>query len=137
MRSGARRCWLGVVAWLLGLGVTACARKAPAVVCTCSYGGAEQHLVFPATRDPYAVKPVDVAGRFRFKAIYLREPWRAASVNVYAYHQAEGGDVLLQEGKYLPPFAAGAGGGRYGFTGRQLVYSPAARELEYWCELSP
>jgi hypothetical protein len=126
-----------VGAWLGCLGVTGCARKAPAVLCTCSYGGVEQRLTFPATRDPYGVKAVDVAGRFRFKAIYLREPWRAASVNVYAYHQAEERDVLLQEGKYLPPFAAAASGGRYGFTGRQLVYSPTERELEYWCELSP
>jgi hypothetical protein len=107
------------------------------VVCTCTYGGSEQRLVFPATRDPYAVRAADVAGRFRFKAIYLREPWRAASINVYAYHQAEGRDVLLQEGKYLPPFATVTAGARYGFTGRQLVYSPTERELEYWCELSP
>ncbi len=105
-------------------------------MCTCSYGGVEQRLVFAATREPYRVQPVDVAGRFRFKAVYVREPWRAASVNVYAYHQAEGADVLLQEAKYLPPYTAVAAGGRYGFTGRQLVYSPAQRELEYWCELS-
>ncbi len=102
-------------------------------MCTCSYGGGERRVAFAATREPYRVQPVDVAGRFRFKAVYVRDPWRAASVNVYAYHQTDGADVLLQEGKYLPPFT----GGRHGFTGRQLVYSPTQRELEYWCELSP
>jgi hypothetical protein len=107
------------------------------VLCTCVYGGTEQHLVFPETRDPYSVKGVDVSGRFRFKAIYLRGPEHQASVNVYAYHQAENRDVLLQEGKYGPPFASRTSNGRYGFTGRQLVYSPTERELEYWCELSP
>ena len=119
------------------LGTLACARRGPAVLCSCSYGGAEQRLVFPATRDPYRVKAVDIAGRFRFKVVYVREPWRAATVNVYAYHQADDRDVLLQEAKYSPPFAAAAGDGRYGFTGRQLVYSPTERELAYWCELSP
>jgi len=114
-----------------------CARKAPAVACTCSYGGVEQRLVFPATQSPYAVKAVDVAGRFRFKAIYLREPWRARGISLYAYHQADGGDVLLQESKYVPPLPTVTAGARYGFTGRQLVYSPTGRELEYWCELSP
>ena len=124
-------------ALLACLAVTACARKPSAVVCTCSYGGVERRSVFAATREPYRAQPVDIAGRFRFKAVYVREPWRAASVNVYVYNQTEGADVLLQEGKYLPPFTAIAAGGRYGFTGRQLVYSPTDREFEYWCELAP
>ncbi len=122
-------------ALLICVSMTACSRKPSAVRCTCSYGGVEQALVFPATREPYRVQPVDIGGRFRFKAVYVREPWRAASVNVYAYSQADGADVLLAEGKYLPPFTAIAAGGRDGFTGRQLVYSPSQRELQYWCEL--
>lgn len=117
--------------------VSGCARRPHAVACTCSYGGEERRLSFPATRDPYATLPLDIADRFRFKAVYLREPWRAASVNVYVYAPSGGGDRLLQQGKYLPPFSASASGGRFGFTGRQLVYSPEQRELEYWCELSP
>lgn len=92
-------------------------------------------MEFPATTNPYAVKAVDVAGRFRFKAIYIREPWRAAAINVYVYSQAGAGEALLQEGKYGPPYSLGTGA-RYGFTGRQLVYSAEQRELEYWCELS-
>lgn len=127
--------YLGALLTLAAL--TACARRPSAVVCTCSYGGVEQHNRFTATREPYGVRPIDIGGRFRFKAVYVREPWAAASVNVYAYHQTDGADVLLQEAKYLPPFTAVAAGGRYGFTGRQLVYSPTQRELEYWCELSP
>src|SRR3954469_1615167 len=106
MRGRLGVTWFCVCAWLGGLSLAGCARKEPAVLCTCVYGGVEQRLTFPATREPYEVKAVDVAGRFRFKAIYLREPRRAASVNVYAYHQAEDRDVLLQEGKYLPPFTA-------------------------------
>jgi hypothetical protein len=117
------------------LGLVGCGRAPHAVVCTVSYGGEAQRLEFPATTDPYGVKAVDVAGRFRFKAIYIREPWSAAAINVYAYRQAGSGDVLLQEGKYGPA-ASTVSQARYGFTGRQLVYSPEQRELEYWCELS-
>jgi len=52
----ASLCSGALLAWL---GATACARKAPAVLCSCSYGGAEQRLMFPATRDPYQVKAID------------------------------------------------------------------------------
>jgi len=120
---------------LLAFGV-GCARKSNTVACTVSYGGEARRLEFPATSDPYGVQALDVAGRFRFKATYIREPSRAASINVYAYQQVDGGSVLLQEGKYAPPFSLGARA-RYGFTGRQLVYSATERELEYWCELLP
>jgi hypothetical protein len=127
----------GFLATCLALACTAgCARKTAAVECTVTYGGEARRLQFPATTEPYQVRPQDVAGRFRFKAIYLREPWTAASVNLYAYQQADAGDLLLQEAKYLPPFVSGKGA-RYGFTGRQLVYSAQQRELEYWCELLP
>jgi hypothetical protein len=114
-----------------------CARKTPAVVCTCNYGGELKRLEFPATRDPYAVKSMDIAGRFRFKAVYLRETWTKASVSIYAYHHGEQGDVLLQEGKYTPPFSTSTTEGTTSFTGRQLLYAPDEHELEYWCGLSP
>jgi hypothetical protein len=133
-----RRMALGSFALLaaaLLAGGAGCARKANAVACTVTYGGEARRLEFPATTDPYGVKALDVAARFRFKVIYLREPLRAASVNIYAYHRVDGENVLLQEGKYAPPSSLRAGA-RYGFTGRQLVYSPTERELEYWCELS-
>jgi hypothetical protein len=137
MWRGLKLTDFGLLAAALLLGVVSCGKKTNAVLCTVTYGGEAQQLEFPATSNPYGVKAVDVAGRFRFKAIYIREPWSAASINVYAYAQRRAGvgDALLQEGKYTPPFSPGAGA-RYGFTGRQLVYSPEQRELEYWCELS-
>lgn len=135
MRCGLKLgVWSGLTLALLA-GALGCSRQPHAVVCTVTYGGEAQRLEFPATSDPYVVKAVDVAGRFRFKAVYIREPWSAASINVYAYAPISSEDRLLQEGKYGPPFSRSAGA-RYGFTGRQLVYSPDQRELEYWCELS-
>jgi hypothetical protein len=127
---------LGLIACLSLAGAAGCTREVAAVECTVTYGGVAQRLQFPATTEPYRVLPQDVAGRFRFKAIYIREPWSAASIALYAYQQGEACDVLLQEAKYQPPFSPGRGA-RYGFTGRQLLYSAEQRELEYWCELSP
>ena len=134
-RSTAFVSFAPLAAALLG-GGTGCARKAHAVACTVTYGGEARRLEFPVTTDPYDVKALDIAGRFRFKATYIREPWPSASINVYVYHRADDTSVLLQEGKYTPPFSPRPGA-RHGFTGRQLVYSPTERELEYWCELLP
>lgn len=117
--------------------VAGCARETSAVVCTWNYGGELERVEFPATRDPYAVKSVDIGGRFRLKAVYLRETWTKASVSVYAYRHGEQGDVLLQEGRYAPPFSTSTTEGITSFTGRQLIYAPDGHEFEYWCALEP
>jgi len=135
MRTRAFR--LGFSVWLAAFSLLGCTQKTHSVVCTSTYAGVAKRLVFPAVHEPYAVMPLDIGERFRLKVVYLREPWRSASLNVYAYAQSQDGDLLLQEGKYLPPFSTSPSGGRFGFTGRQLVYSAQQRELEYWCELSP
>ena len=126
---------LAIAVMLSALGAFGCHRKQPEVVCHVTYGGEAKRFSFPATESPYTESAVDVAGRFAVKAIYIRAPWRAASINVYAYQRTSNGDTLLQESKYLPPFSNGAEA-RYGFTGRLLVYSRDQRELDYWCELS-
>jgi len=133
-RSGSQYNASAALLALALIGPLGCGRKPLPVVCHVTYGGEARRLEFPAADSPYTVKAIDVAGRFAFKAIYVREPWRAASINVYAYQRASNGDRLLQEGKYVPPFSS-ANAARYGFTGRQLLYSPEQRELEYWCEL--
>jgi hypothetical protein len=134
MRRGESFRYLGLVACLSLLGVLACSRRTSVVACRVSYGGEEKRLEFPVTVSPYTVKVVDIAGRFAFKVIYLREPSQLPSINVYAYQRTETDDRLLQEGKYRPPFTTGADA-RYGFTGLQLVYSAEHRELSYWCDL--
>jgi hypothetical protein len=126
MRSVARHVAVGVA--LLG---AACARTGDrAVTCTVSYGGEARELRFPAVREPYSLRAVDIAGRFRFKVVYLTPPSGKSSIDVYVYHQGEAGDVILQETKRSEPFPT------HGLTGEQLVYSPTARELAYSCELS-
>ena len=123
------RFWLALSA---GLGLLVGCRQEAAVVCFVTYGGEARRLEFPATQSPYTVQAVNVAERFAFKAIYLREPQQTASINLYTYQLTSQGPKLLHEGKYERVHSGAA----HGFTGRQLVYSSDERELEYWCELS-
>jgi hypothetical protein len=113
-----------------------CGKKPDAVVCVVNYGGEARRLEFPATESPYTVKTVDVAQRFAFKAIYLREARQRDVISVYTYQQTSAGPRLLHEAKYKASLLA-ASGVAHGFTGRQLVYSSDERELEYFCQLSP
>jgi hypothetical protein len=128
--------WLTLARSLALVALASCARKTPPVVCTCNYGGELKRLEFPATRDPYVVKSIEIPGRFRFKAVYLRDTEAKASVSVYVYRHDEHGDVLLQEGKYTPRASTGTTE-EAAFTGRQLLYAPDDHELEYWCAISP
>ncbi len=88
------------------LGPLACGRKPSTVVCHVTYGGEVRHLEFPATDSPYTVKAIDVAGRFGFKAIYVREPWRAVSINVYADQREAAETGCCKRAKYVPPFSS-------------------------------
>jgi hypothetical protein len=84
--------------------------------------------------DPYGVKELDVAGRFAIRFVYVTSPPDVASFRVYAYELGDDGPVLLQEGKYLPPFDTGTSPARRELTGRQLVYGRhLGRELAYSC----
>jgi hypothetical protein len=115
----------------------ACARlqPAPVVECTTSYGGQSQSYIVEPTRDPYRVKPINIADRFDFKAVLLMEAKRTALLNLYTYGQGDQGSVLLHEVKYVLRFPSTPSSSmtRFGFTGEQLIYDHNARELRYWC----
>jgi hypothetical protein len=66
----------------------------------------------------------------------VRQPWSAASINLYVYDARDTPPRILQEASYWPPFSA-AGAASSGFTGQQMVYSSGEHELHYWCELAP
>jgi len=115
----------------------ACSRHGSerSVVCHYSYGGDTARAVFAPTRDPYAVKAVNIAHRFALKAVYLSAPREIASVSIYVYDVDNDGR-LLHEAKYAPPYSRVSSAPGYGFTGKQRVYSAQGRELEYACELA-
>ena len=116
-----RRCWEAAPAAL---------GRPRAVACTVTYGGEARRLEFPATSDPYAASALDVAGRFRFKASVSPRAAQRSVDQRLRLPAAEGGNVLLQEGKYTPPFSpAGGALWLYRATARLLGDRARARIL--------
>ena len=131
------RCWRGVsvLVGLLGL----CLAPAWAQVqlrCDVTYAGATRTLVARPVADPYGVAAEDIRGRFRFKAVVVGTPDRVEHINLYIYQSNAGQMLLVQQAKYLPPFAWPAHGGPLPLTGEQHLYAgPMERELIYQCHL--
>lgn len=122
---------------LAGLAVSLPGGAAPSLVCEVSYGGQTQQVTAQPVTDPYPVPSVDIAGRFRFKPVLVvGEDDRVRRVLVYVYRQADDQAVLIQQGKFLPPFAASGVRGEAPLTGRQYLYAgELERELIYQCSL--
>lgn len=118
---------------LVGVGLMQAASVFAAAMslrCDVTYAGTVHPLRFEATSQPYAVVPVDIAGRFLFKAVWLsdRQP---AHVSLYVYLQQEPRPYLLQHAIYAALAASGQP-----FTGEQHVYGGSLeRELIYRCWL--
>lgn len=114
---------------------TACSQNHKLPVCTFAYGGEQFVYHVPAVNDPYAPTPFSIAERFSFRGVYLTKPRQVASLNLYVFAELTDGPRLLTQLSYVPPYHAEAQLAHgYGFTGRQRVYAPNDRELEFWCE---
>jgi hypothetical protein len=110
------------------------AAAAPLLRCEISYAGSSHIVEAVAGNDPYSVKSVDIEGRFRFKAVVLGAGERVDAVKLYAYYETRRQPVLIQEMKFLPPFAFSDKPDS--LTGRQYLYAPPlGRELQYGCAL--
>lgn len=102
--------------------------------CSVTYAGASQLIEAAPVSDPYPVPSVDIAGRFRFKAVMVGRDARVDRIVLYAYLDAGAQPVLVQQAKFLPPFRASAT--PYLLTGEQRLYAgPVERELIYSCTL--
>ncbi|MBV8666079.1 MAG: hypothetical protein JO269_06285 [Burkholderiaceae bacterium] len=110
---------------------------APLLRCEVVYAGSSHIVEAAPGSDPYTTPSVDIDGRFRFKAVLLGTQERVDAVKLYVYYETRKQPVLLQEAKYLPPFAAAdASGSPDALTGRQYLYAPPlGRELQYGCAL--
>jgi len=65
----------------------------------------------------------------------LGEGTRLDAIKLYAYYQTRRQPILIQEAKYLPPFASSDAPDS--LTGHQYLYAgPLGRELQYGCTLS-
>ena len=129
------------LAGLLGLTNLAAPHSAlagPLLRCNVTYAGASQSIEASPVADPYPVPSVDIGGRFRFKAVMVGSAAQLNLVTLYAYFNADSDagtqPMLIQQGKYLPPFKASTT--PYPLTGEQRLYAGMAeRELIYSCTL--
>ena len=85
--------------------------------------------------DPYTVTSVNLADRFRFKAVMLGDDTRVDLINLYVFYQTERQPMILQHAKYVAPQTQ-AVPDRNALTGRVALYSPfLGKELIYGCAL--
>jgi hypothetical protein len=130
-----------VLAGMLGLANLAAltiVQAAPLLRCNVTYAGASQSIDASPVTDPYPVPSIDIAGRFRFKAVMVGSATQLDRIVLYAYFntRTESGTqpMLIQQLKYLPPFKTSAT--PYPLTGEQRLYAGSAeRELMYSCTL--
>ena len=130
-----------LVTGLLGLATLMASHSvlaAPLLRCNLTYAGDTQSIEATPVTDPYIVPSIDIAGRFRFKAVMVGSTAQLDRVVLYAFFNAdaEAGTqpMLIQQVKYLPPFKASTT--PYPLTGEQRLYAGTAeRELIYSCTL--
>lgn len=107
---------------------------APLLRCDVTYAGSTQTIDTRSVADPYPVASVDIAGRFRFKAVMVGQGARVDYIKLYTYLDTARQPVLLQQATYRPPFMVTSVPD--GLTGEQRVYGgPKERELIYRCTL--
>lgn len=111
------------------------AEATPLLRCQVDQGGQAWRVETAPVADPYGVRPLDIGGKFRFKAVMVGDEQRVEYVKLYAYYQTRRTPVLLHEAKYLAP-KAGADPAGVPLTGDHTVFSPwLEREMRYRCTL--
>lgn len=90
---------------------------------------------FTPVSDPYTVSSVNLADRFRFKAVVLGNEAQVDLINLYVSYQTERQPMVLQHVKFVAPVAQ-AQPAPDALTGRVALYSPfLGKELQYSCAL--
>ena len=110
------------------------AQAAPLLRCDVTYAGSTHTVEARPVVDPYPVASVDIAGRFRFKAVMVGQGAQIEYIKLYTYVETPRQPVLIQQATYRPPFMVSSEPD--GLTGEQRVYGgPKERELIYRCTL--
>ncbi len=113
---------------------SASVHAAPLLRCEVTYAGSTQTVDTRVVGDPYPVASVDIAGRFRFKAVMVGQGDFIDYIKLYTYLETPRQPVLVQQATYRPPFPISDK--RDGLTGEQRVFAGTKeRELIYRCAL--
>ena len=125
------RCWL----WLWAAFFPIVAQASPQLRCHFEVNAERFEHSFHPVSNPYTVTSVNLADRFRFKAVVLGDGTRVDLINLYVFYQTERQPMILQHNKYVAPQAQSAPDVN-ALTGRVALYSPfLGKELLYGCAL--
>lgn len=127
--------YTGVAFFVLGCMAPTMVQATPLLKCHFEVNAERSEQTFTPTTDPYTVGSVNLANRFRFKAVVLGDDTRVASINLYVSYQTERQPMVLQHAKFVAPQALQQPTPD-ALTGRIAVYSPfLGKELQYGCAL--
>ena len=130
MRLGWR-----MLAMLLPLGLPTVVQAVPELRCHFEVNAERFDHSFKPVSEPYSVQSVNLADRFRFKAVVLGDETRVDLINLYVFYQTQRQPMLLQHVKYVAPVAL-SHPDPDALTGRVALYSPfLGKELQYSCAL--
>ena len=125
------RFWL----WLLAAFFPLVAQASPQLRCHFEVNAERFEHSFSPVPDPYTVTSVNLADRFRFKAVVLGDDTRVELINLYVFYQTERQPMIMQHTKFVAPIAQ-VQPSPDGLTGRVALYSPfLGKELLYGCAL--
>ena len=111
------------------------AHAAPVLRCHFEVNAERFEHSFRPVSEPYGVSSVNLADRFRFKAVVLGDSSRVDLINLYVSYQTERQPMLLQHAKFVAPVAQ-KDAQPDALTGRVALYSPfLGKELQYGCAL--
>ena len=121
--------------WLLAAFFPVLAHASPLLRCHFEVNAERFEHSFSPVSDPYTVTSVNLADRFRFKAVVLGDDRRVELINLYAFYETERQPMILQHTKFLMPIAQ-VQPSSDALTGRVALYSPfLGKELLYGCAL--
>jgi len=121
--------------WLLAALIPNWVLAAPELRCHFEVNAEHFEHRFAPVSDPYSVSSVNLADRFRFKAVVLGGEAQVDLINLYVSYQTERQPMLLQHVKFVAPVAL-AQPAPDALTGRVALYSPfLGKELQYSCAL--
>lgn len=121
--------------WLLAVFFPVMAQASPQLRCHFEVNAEHFEYSFNPVADPYTVTSVNLADRFRFKAVVLGNDSRVDLINLYVSYQTERQPMVLQHTKFVEPIAQ-ALPKPDALTGRVALYSPfLGKELLYGCAL--
>ena len=121
--------------WLLAAFFPLLAKASPQLRCHFEVNAERFEHSFNPVADPYTVTSVNLADRFRFKAVVLGNDSRVDLINLYVSYQTERQPMVLQHIKFVAPISQ-ASPNPDALTGRVALYSPfLGKELLYGCAL--